>query len=154
MSGKLTKADYPPHWAAIRRAVLDRAMLTCECLGECGSNHCRFDDPHGRCSAPQHGLIVRDPTFPARWWPHNAVPWVAARHLPLKEVRVVFTIAHLCQDSTCDKMDDLKAMCQRCHLAYDAKQHARNAARTRRERRGGQLILWENPGATPDRRRP
>ena len=33
--------------------------------------------------------------------------------------RVVLTVAHLCQDSTCDDEAHLKAMCNRCHLRYD-----------------------------------
>ena len=46
--------------------------------------------------------------------------------------RVVLTIAHL--DHTPEHCDDgnLRAMCQRCHLTYDAKHHAVNAYRTRK----------------------
>jgi hypothetical protein len=44
---------------------------------------------------------------------------------------VMLTVAHLCQDSTCDDETHLKAMCQRCHLRYDVKQHTSNAYRTR-----------------------
>ena len=45
--------------------------------------------------------------------------------------RVVLTTAHL--DHTPENCDEanLAAMCQRCHLAYDAKQHAANASHTR-----------------------
>lgn len=45
---------------------------------------------------------------------------------------VVLTIGHL--DHTPEHNDDanLRAWCQRCHLTYDAKHHARNAATTRR----------------------
>ena len=45
--------------------------------------------------------------------------------------RVVLTIAHL--DHTpenCD-MSNLRALCQKCHLSYDAKHHAANASHTR-----------------------
>jgi len=49
--------------------------------------------------------------------------------------RVVLTVAHL--DHTPENCDpeNLKAMCQRCHLVYDAKHHARNAAATLRAKR-------------------
>lgn len=141
MSGLLTKADYPPNWSALRQVVRLRADDCCECRGECGGNHCRTEDPHGRCSAPHHALIVRNPKAPQQWWPHDAVPWSPSHMEPLKRVRVVLTIAHLCQDSTCDNLEHLRAMCQRCHLVYDQKQHRENAMRTRRRRKqaAGQL---------------
>jgi len=49
---------------------------------------------------------------------------------------VILTIAHL--DHTpenCD-LDNLKALCQRCHLTYDAKHHAKNARKTREDKQG------------------
>lgn len=45
--------------------------------------------------------------------------------------KVVLTIAHL--DHTpenCDP-DNLRALCQKCHLTYDAKHHAQTASHTR-----------------------
>jgi 5-methylcytosine-specific restriction endonuclease McrA len=53
---------------------------------------------------------------------------------PVTGSKVVLTVAHL--DHTpenCDP-DNLRALCQRCHLTYDAKHHAVNAAETRRKR--------------------
>lgn len=48
---------------------------------------------------------------------------------------IVLTIAHL--DHTPENCDpaNLRAMCQRCHLAYDAEPHRTNAAATRRARK-------------------
>lgn len=60
--------------------------------------------------------------------------WCLARHGKPHEVtgsRVVLTVAHL--DHTpenCDP-DNLRAMCQRCHLAYDREHHAKTRAETR-----------------------
>lgn len=67
---------------------------------------------------------------------------------------VVLTTAHLGADKPDgtpgdkhDKMDcreeNLKAMCQRCHLIFDIREHVVNAARTRRQKRieAGQLEL-------------
>lgn len=57
---------------------------------------------------------------------------------PVTGSRVVLTVAHL--DHTpenCGEPGDrpnLRAMCQRCHLTYDARHHAQTAARTRLER--------------------
>ncbi len=49
---------------------------------------------------------------------------------------MVLTVAHL--DHTPENVadDNLRAMCQRCHLRYDARHHAANARRTREQRTG------------------
>jgi hypothetical protein len=47
-------------------------------------------------------------------------------------VRIVLTIAHLDHiPENCDE-SNLRAWCQRCHLTYDAAEHAKTARRTRR----------------------
>lgn len=96
------RARYPRNWRQISdRIRFVRAAGRCECSGECGAH-----DPR-RCAAV-HGR------------PH-----------PVTGSRVVLTTAHL--DHTPENCDEtnLAAMCQRCHLAYDAKQHAANASHTR-----------------------
>lgn len=67
------------------------------------------------------------------------------RH-PITGSIVVLTVAHLdhqpenCSDS------NLRAMCQRCHLRYDAKHHQKNAAVTRRtKKQNGELFAKETP---------
>lgn len=73
---------------------------------------------------------------------------------PVTGSLVVLTTAHLGANkpdgSAGDKHDkldcreeNLKAMCQRCHLTFDIKEHAANAARTRRRKRieAGQMEL-------------
>ena len=55
---------------------------------------------------------------------------------PVTGSRVVLTTAHMdhCPENNGEpgNRPNLRAMCQRCHLTYDAKHHARNAAVTRR----------------------
>ena len=51
---------------------------------------------------------------------------------PVTGSHVVLTIAHLDHNPESDDVSRLRAWCQRCHLTYDAKFHAENAARTRR----------------------
>ena len=46
---------------------------------------------------------------------------------------VVLTVAHLNHTPEDCRDENLMAMCQACHLAYDAAHHAETAARTRRE---------------------
>ena len=45
---------------------------------------------------------------------------------------VVLTTAHLDHDADNNIWHNLKAMCQRCHLAYDAPMHRKHTAETRR----------------------
>lgn len=47
--------------------------------------------------------------------------------------RVVLTVAHLDHDTTHNSDDNLRALCQRCHLRHDAKMHAKHAAEKRRQ---------------------
>lgn len=55
---------------------------------------------------------------------------------PVTGSKVVLTVAHLDHDPTNNRFSNLKAMCQRCHLTYDAPHHARNAALTRQKQQG------------------
>jgi hypothetical protein len=104
---------YPKDWPQISRRIrFERAQGRCECEGECGLDH------GGRCKA-------------VNGEPH-----------PVTLSRVVLTVAHLpgreveqCGD------DDLKAMCQRCHLIMDKDIHRRNRANTvRRRKASGDLF--------------
>lgn len=48
---------------------------------------------------------------------------------------VVLTVAHLNHTpEDCGERNNLKALCQRCHLNYDRHIHMRNSAETRRRR--------------------
>lgn len=54
--------------------------------------------------------------------------------------RVVLTIAHMDHDENHADPARCRALCQRCHLNWDAKHHRANAALTRR-RKAAQLDL-------------
>lgn len=47
--------------------------------------------------------------------------------------KVVLTIAHLDHDVTNNALGNLRAMCQRCHLTYDAVHHAETRRRKQNE---------------------
>lgn len=99
---------YPANWRTLSRRIrYERAKGQCECVGECGL-HRTHPGPR-RC--------VELDQRPAQW----------AKGI------VVLTVAHLCQDSTCGDEAHLRAMCNRCHLRYDVKQHQTNAFKTRRQ---------------------
>ena len=106
------KSLYPKNWPAIRLEVLQRAKFRCECAGECRRNHGAYGETGFRCRE-QDGETGRQ-----------------------MNGRVVLTIAHLDHNPRNSRRDNLRAMCQRCHLTYDAGYHAFNAARTRDHKRG------------------
>lgn len=54
---------------------------------------------------------------------------------PVTGSKVVLTVAHLDHAPENCADENLRAMCQRCHLTYDANHHARNAQATMRSRR-------------------
>jgi len=54
--------------------------------------------------------------------------------------KVVLTIAHIDHDETHADPARCRALCQRCHLRWDAKHHQANAAATRRAK-GGQMEM-------------
>lgn len=54
---------------------------------------------------------------------------------PVTLSTVVLTVAHLNHRPEDCADENLRHWCQRCHLTYDAAEHARNAAATRRGRK-------------------
>lgn len=87
--------DYPPDWKAISKRIrFERAAGRCECHGECGIH------PGHRCTE-KNGDKAQ-----------------------FANGKVVLTVAHLDHDSTNSDEMNLRAMCQRCHLAYDAPRKA------------------------------
>lgn len=107
---------YPKNWKFIVAEIAERSGGRCECTGECGL--------HRTTGGPRRCVEV------------GGQPAIWARG------RVVLTTAHLCHNERCARRKHLKHMCQRCHLRYDAKLHARHR-RERRERETGQQRLIE-----------
>lgn len=50
-----------------------------------------------------------------------------------KWIVIVLTIAHLNHDPTDNRPENLRALCQRCHLKWDAMLHKTNSYNTRRK---------------------
>lgn len=119
----MNKACYPKDWLSLRTQVLVRAGNCCECKGECGSSH-----EDGWCAAPDRSLIQRKKLDLASW----VMAFAGETKLYNAPVKVILTTAHLCQESMCNDLKHLKAMCQLCHLRLDAKQHAETRAAKRK----------------------
>lgn len=99
-------SKYPPNWSEIRKRILERAKDKCECCGL--KNKSKIH------SFKENGITVwKDLTY-GEWMRRNQP----------KHITVVLTIAHLDHDETNHDVRDkrLKAMCQLCHLRYDAKE--------------------------------
>ena len=103
------KKRYPADWRALsHRIKAERALWRCECRGECGRAH------PGRCPNT-HGGAAYD-----------------------SGSRVVLTTAHLDHTPENCAEDNLRAMCQGCHLHYDKGHHAETRLAVR-----GQMTLGE-----------
>jgi 5-methylcytosine-specific restriction endonuclease McrA len=125
---------YPKNWKLIRAAILDRAGNRCEKCGAPNLEHIgRSLDAY---------MLEDGSVFDAETGEPRGV--AKGSEFPVRRfVRVVLTVAHLDHTpSNCDP-ENLRAWCQRCHLAYDLAEHKRHAAETRRKHleNAGQLTL-------------
>lgn len=107
-------SKYPKDWKQIRAEILGRAFYRCECEGECG--------------------LHRTTPGPRRCVEMHQEKAVFARG------SILLTIAHLDHDTSNNDRENLKALCQRCHLRYDRDHHAKNSAATRERKRAGKTM--------------
>ena len=129
-------ARYPKDWPAISRAAKDRAGWKCQ---------------HAGCNAHQYAVGVWEGgTFffeIGRGETYSEARQIAAdesftRHgdgpAPADEkiIVIVLTVAHLNHTPEDCRPENLAAMCQRHHLAYDHDHHRANAWATRRAKSG------------------
>lgn len=139
------RALYPKDWPAISLAARERAGWRCQ---------------HPGCSARQYsvGCWHRPGGGDWKWlghWGQNDNPrtYADARQVAAEEsftrfgdgpvpageqpiIVIVLTVAHLNHDPTDCRPENLAAMCQRHHLAYDHDHHRANAQATRRTKAG------------------
>ena len=120
------KSRYPTNWKQIRAQILERAHDCCE-----------------QCGVPNRERIARGDGVDADTYMLNDANVYCAntgQHLGRKRmsdynlknmVDIVLTIAHLDHVPENCAPENLKALCQRCHLRYDAKHHAETARATR-----------------------
>jgi hypothetical protein len=135
------KHRYPKDWKQIRARILERAKNRCE-----------------RCNVRQYGIgyWVEDGFQYAggnifyddfQYTESYSLAREACDHLnewrddEPKSIVIVLTIAHLDHTPENCADDNLQALCQRCHLRYDAEHHAKNAAQTRAAKRDAQRLL-------------
>lgn len=135
------RSRYPANWKAIREAILARAENKCE-----------------KCKAPNRERIARGTGNDEGTYMLDSADVFCAdtgKHLGqcrhsdydlLRMTDIVLTVAHLDHTPENCADDNLLALCQRCHLRYDAEHHKANAQATRRARLGNlELELWSTP---------
>jgi hypothetical protein len=118
------KARYPKDWPHIRLRILERARYVCEHPG------CKA--AHGFKGYWREGEFVRMP-LALKDAGYDAGDVVKCSDgTELKIIKIVLTIAHLDHTPENCADDNLRAWCQRHHLAYDAEHHKVTAYRTRK----------------------
>lgn len=118
------KARYPADWPAIRLRILQRARYRCEHPG-CGAPHRTLGYWHENKFRPM-SRSMRDAGC-------KAGSVIACFDGPeIKIIKLVLTIAHLDHTPEHCEDDNLRAWCQRHHLAYDAEHHKLTAYATRK----------------------
>lgn len=100
------KNKYPKDWPAISKRIRERSGGQCECEGECGLHRTH---PGPRRCIERNGQ-------PAKW----------------AKGTIVLTVAHMNHVEMDCRDENLKAMCQRCHLRYDQELHITNSYHTRK----------------------
>jgi hypothetical protein len=123
------KGRYPANWKDIRASILARAKDCCE-----------------QCKVPNGERIARGAgVFENTYQMNDATVRSADNGESYGKVRmseyevknmvdIVLTIAHLDHVPENCAPENLKALCQRCHLRYDAQHHAETARATRKAR--------------------
>ncbi len=98
------KKLYPKNWKQIRKDILQRANNRCEFCGV--ENYAEgYRDKDGNFIKSE-GMQQEADTIDGE-----------------KIIRIVLTVAHLDHDPQNNDYNNLRALCQRCHLRHDIEQH-------------------------------
>ncbi len=144
---KMNRHKYPPNWKAIRQTLLRRA----------GGDE---KDPRKgakceQCDVPNYAVVTYRKHTRAVSKPFSSYTeakayleetkgrgdWISTIRISV----IVLTIAHLNHDPEDNRLENLRAWCQRCHLTYDLELHKRNAAQTRLAKRNDLELFTEWP---------
>lgn len=120
---------YPANWKVIRSAILQRANHCCE---HCGvENYTRIIRGHG----PDAGTFMRvnrNAVYDARNGQFLGEAEAQTFH-GHRQTRIILSIAHLDHMPEHNHPSNLKALCGRCHLLWDAQHHRQTAYRHQRQ---------------------
>lgn len=126
---KAKRSLYPKDWKAISLRVRDAAAWKCQRCKAPGRTIARGDGDDAGTYMLGDGRVFDDETGQARGMARGS------EYLVSRWVHIVLTVAHLDHDPSNNADDNLRALCQKCHLAHDKAQHAESARETRRGRK-------------------
>lgn len=118
-------SEYHPKWTLIRLLIRKRAAECCE-----------------KCGVPNRSIIYRPKKGLPDWKLMPEAHEADAMGLDgVKFTKIILTIAHLDRDKTNNRFNNLAALCQRCHLKHDIKQHVANRRYGRNHKSKHQLRI-------------
>ena len=132
------KLFYGAAWRIVRARILERAGHCCE---QCGKpNHERVETHTGRSIS-----ILNHPGLPVMFWRAVSCSWRDQWGSPVlpsrtfgwktRTITVVLTVAHLNHVAGDDRDENLKALCQWCHLNYDQSHHRETRSKRKDSKR-------------------
>jgi len=138
----INKKDYHPDWPAISLKVREESGQKCEW---CGAPNKAVIQRRAKHRIPHH-----DPrTYEVDWVLVTSVNTVdgeestegmsCARLKFYGLTKIILTVAHLDRNSHNNDRQNLSALCQRCHLKHDIRQHIANRRYGRRHSKEHQL---------------
>lgn len=123
----IDRSLYPIDWDDISAAIRAAAGDRCE-----------------QCGVPNRVWIVRSSSDPSRYvtitddyevmamdGSYHRLSEIPDEFMDNPEVHIVLTVAHLDQNPANNDLDNLKALCQRCHLNHDRPHNIVKRNRTR-----------------------
>ncbi|KEP68803.1 hypothetical protein DL1_08715 [Thioclava dalianensis] len=134
------RSRYPDDWNAISARVREEAGQRCEwCSVENGATILRGSDNQDGASLPAYRYAdasAHDHSFHAQTGePIPGADWDTFDPNARGPVKVILTVAHLDHQPENCARDNLRALCQACHNAYDAPMRARGIAERKRAKR-------------------
>jgi len=126
---RASQSLYPSDWWEISQGIKTRAGWRCECCGV----------PHMAWGWRDHLGQFHDLGKERLWaagYRKTPFGYPLSSGAVVRAIEILLTCAHLDHDPTNSNPDNLRAWCQKCHLAYDAPHHRRNAGATRRAAMG------------------
>jgi ssDNA-binding Zn-finger/Zn-ribbon topoisomerase 1 len=131
----IDKSKYPANWDSISLNVRTEANWKCERCGIANKTIIQRKEKGGWVEI----LIVKN----AEGFNESTAEMKVGKLKMLGLTKIVLTVAHLDQDTTNNERSNLAALCQKCHLNHDVKQHAasRMYGRNHRENHQQKLAL-------------